>query len=89
MIIGSALWATVGVIDGLGFHTGANLLAIFASTITVCLVLLSTRRRAERIFTHGYHAGYHDAAQAACCLPHPEEACDVLMLSEERAKRAL
>lgn len=63
-----------------------DLVAICAAAATGVSVLILIRRKLDRAFVHGYHAGYHDASRANCCYPEP---CDVLTLSEARAKQAV
>lgn len=80
------LWAAVGVAAALLPGDGTDVLSVLAATVTICVTLFSMRRRTERVFMHGYHAGFHDASKAAC--QYAEHVCDVLVLSEERARRA-
>lgn len=61
------------------------LLLIVASTVTALGVLRSWQLRMHRAFVHGYHAGFHDGIGKA--KPSTAKNCDVLELSEVKARR--
>lgn len=90
--LGSGLFAAAVVawllaigLASVGEGTEAILSGVFAATSTICAMVFYISRRADRLFMHGYHTGYHDGTHRDC--PYPQE-CDVLDLAEERARRA-
>jgi hypothetical protein len=67
-----------GVIFGIIAATSFGLLALHRWTL-----------RRERMFVHGYHAGFHDATKRPCTFTELNPSCDVLDLSESRAQRLI
>lgn len=57
------------------------LLVVAAAVVTGLTVIRNWTLRVGRAFTHGYHAGYHDAMETECAYPQP---CDVLELAESQ-----
>jgi hypothetical protein len=69
---------TWGLMFGIITATELGLLALYRWTL-----------RNERMFVHGYHAGYHDALARPCRFSEADPTCDVYDLSEGRARRLM
>lgn len=86
--MGLAAGIAVAIAVGLAFAfaeaTAALLVAILAIQSFGLLIIRRWICQRDRLFIHGYHAGWHMATLEGC--PYPEH-CQVLDLAERRRRK--